>query len=275
MKKFSITLFVLSLFLLFSNFTFARVDTDQLKRDVDLLKENIENSNRKLAEAMNQLTQIQQEIGSIKGVTGNADYFYDQQKKSLQEYDRRISAIEDKIGTLTALLQQIKDSKTSPSSKSTAPVDEAQAKEFQRLLDFVSAEDFNQALVGFQTFLQKYPKSSLTGDAQYWLAESLYGLNQFKKAILEFQNLIQKYPQSPKVKPALLKQGLSFFSLKMYTDARPFFEKVITDYPGSPEAARSAEKIKEIEKLSVTPASSGKPDTQPTSAQPPVKPPVS
>lgn len=229
----------------------AKVDVEQLKRDVDLLKENVENSNRRLADAMNQLTSIQQDLGNIKGFMGNADHFYDQQKKSLNEYDRRMSALEDKIGLLVNLLQQIKEGQGSQASKTPL---EDQAKEFQRLLDFISVEDFNKAISGLQAFLQKYPKSNLASDAQYWIAESYYGLNDFKKAVLEYQNLIQKFPQSPKVKTALLKQGLSFFALKMYSDAKPFFEKVISDHPNTPEAARAAQKIKEIEKLSPVPA---------------------
>jgi tol-pal system protein YbgF len=232
--------------LIFSSHSWA-ADSEQLKRDVEMLKISVENSNTKLANALNQLTTIQQEFGSIRGVIESGGHFYEEQNRSLQQYDQRMSALEDKIGTLMNLLTEIKEGRV---TDKTAASDEAQTRDFQRLLDFINIEDYNKAITGLQSFLQKYPKSSLADNAQYWIGESYYGLNDFKKAISEYQVLIQKYPRSPKVKGALLKQGLSFAGLKMYPEARPFFDKVISEYPNSSEAGRARAKIKDIERLS-------------------------
>jgi len=223
-------------------------DTAIMKQDLALIKGNLENANAKLAEAMNQLTTLQQEINSMKGVTESGNYYFNEQTRAIREYDQRIRALEDKMGALMTLLREIKEGAT-PVGKSAGATDEGQTREFQRLLDSVMSEDYNKALPGFLAFLQKYPKSTLADHAQYWVAESYYSLNDYKKAISEYQILIQKYPRSAKAKTALFKQGLSFMGLKMYTDAKPFFEKVIAEFPNTSEAAQAVGRIKEIDRL--------------------------
>lgn len=245
--------------LLFSSSTlFARGEED-LRQEVASLKQSVENSNQKLAEAMNSLITMQQQFASIKGSLESGGYLQEEQKRSLQQYDQRIQAMEDKIGNLVNLLNELKENRL---PEKTMAADETQTKEFQRLLDLVTAEDYSKALAGFQAFLQKYPKSLLADNAQYWIGESYYGLNDYKKAIAEFQMLIQKYPKSTKIKTALLKQGLSFMGLKMYSEAKPFFEKILNEYPNSLESAKASQKIKEIGRLQAN-ASSTAPAVNP------------
>ncbi|MBF0491692.1 MAG: tol-pal system protein YbgF [Deltaproteobacteria bacterium] len=233
--------------LLISTPLFAAGELDQIRNEMALLKSSVENSNLKLADAMNSLLTLQQEVNTLKGASESEGHLYDQQNKTLKDYDQRIATLEDKLNLSMTLLSEIKENR---GSEKTLAADEAQTKEFQRLLDFINAEDYAKALTGFQDFLQKYPKSNLADHAQYWMAESLYALADYKKAITEYQTLIQKYPKSSKVKSAIFKQGLSFMGLKMYPEAKAFFEKIVATYPNSSEASRSNVKIKEIDKLS-------------------------
>ncbi|GEM_PF-2113481 len=236
-------------FLLFP--TLGRTQSvDQLRQDVAWLKNSVQNSNQKLAEAMNLLTNIQQEFAGMKGVTESGGHFYEEQNRSLREYDQRLSAMEDKLNILTNLLKDLKDRNVMGGiPDKIGGADLAQTQEFQKLLDYVNSEDWNKSLPGFQAFLQKYPRSPLANNAQYWIGEAFYGLGDYKKAISEYQVLIQKYPRSQKAKNALLKQAFSFFNLKMYNEARPFLEKVMAEYPNTSEAANASAKIKEIERL--------------------------
>jgi tol-pal system protein YbgF len=245
-KVFLLSFFSVLIFAALPNFAEAS-DTEVLKQEVATMKANLDNANTKLADAMNQLSTLQQDINSMKGVTESGNYYYNEQTRAIREYDQRLRALEDKMGAMMTLLKEIKES-AAPGAK-TAGADESQVREYQKLLDSVMSEDYGKALPGFQAFLQKYPKSSFADGAQYWIAESYYGLNDYKKAISEYQMLIQKYPRSEKAKTALFKQGLSFMGLKMYNEGRPFFEKVISDYPNTTEAAQASGRIKEIDRL--------------------------
>ncbi|MBL7684890.1 MAG: tol-pal system protein YbgF [Deltaproteobacteria bacterium] len=251
MQKIKWNLLILSL-LIFTAFHrpahAASAEVEKLKQDVQWLKNSVENSNTKLAEAMNQLSTIQQELNTLKGSSESGGYFFQEQTRSLKEYDQRITALEDKIGIQMNLLKEIKETPTTSSGAKPTGMDETQVREFQKNLDFINSEDYPKALQGFQAFVQKYPKSPMMDNAQFWIAESYYGLNDFKKAIAEYQNLIQKFPRSTKIKTALLKQGQSFVGLKMLAEARPFFEKIISDYPNTAEAAKASVRLKELDK---------------------------
>lgn len=273
MKKTLVTAF--SFFLFTISFSSLHAQSmDQLRQDVAALKASVNNSNQKLADAMNLLSSMQQEFASIKGVTESGGHFYEEQNRSLTEYNQRLSAMEDKINILTNLLKEIKDKNVSGSiPDKVGGADLGQTQEFQKLLDYVNSEDWNKALPGFQGFLQRYPRSPLADNAQYWISESYYGLGDYKKAIAEYQILIQKYPRSGKVKNALLKQGNSFFNLKMYNEAKPFLEKVIADYPNSSESAQASAKLKEISRLMASaPPPAASPVATPTSPAPPSTP---
>ncbi len=232
--------------LLLSTPLFAAGEMDQIRSEMAMLKSSVENSNLKLADAMNSLLTLHQEVNALKGFTESGTHIYEQQSKTLRDYDQRIAALEDKINLSMTLLSDIKENR---GSEKTLAADEAQTKEFQKLLDFINAEDYAKALTGFQGFLQKYPKSNLADNAQYWVAESVYALADYKKAITEYQTLIQKYPKSTKVKASIFKQGLSFMALNLNVEAKAFFEKIIATYPNSTEASRAMVKIKEIDKL--------------------------
>lgn len=250
-------MWALSLPILFFSLPLHAQSLEQLRQDVTWLKTSVQNSNQKLAEAMNLLTTMQQEVAAMKGVSESGGHFYEEQNRSLREYDQRLSAMEDKLNILTNLFKDIKDKNVSGAIPATADkvgsADLGQTQEFQKLLDYVNTEDWNKALSGFQSFLQRYPKSPLADNAQYWLADSYYGLGDFKKSIAEYQVLIQKYPRSSKAKAALLKQGYAFYNLKMYAEAKPFLEKVVSDYPNTPEAAKAAAKIKDVNRAMTTP----------------------
>lgn len=253
-----IKLLALSLPFLFLSVPVHAQSLEQLRQDVSWLKTSVQNSNQKVAEAMNLLTTMQQEFASMKGISESGGHFYEEQNRSLKEYDQRLAAMEDKLNILTNLLKDIKDKNanvgltTSPEKIGSA--DMGQTQEFQKLLDYVNSEDWNKSLSGFQAFLQRYPKSPLADNAQYWVAESYYGLGDYKKSIAEHQVLIQKYPRSPKAKNSLLKQGYAFYNLKMYAEAKPFLEKVVTDYPNTSEAAKASAKIKDINRALTNPA---------------------
>lgn len=242
LKKTFLTLSIASSLLITSSLLFAGPSTEALQRQLDSFKILLDQNMAKLAENSNSLIELRQNLSTLKGAVENSDYNSKNQSTSIQNYEQRISAMEERINVLMTLFEEIKQ------GTKAVKVDEAQNKEFQALLNLVSAEDYSKAISGFQAFQKKYPKSPLLENAQYWIAESQFSLRDFKTAINEFQNLIKLYPKSSKVKTALLKQGLSFVSLGMPTEALAFFQKVNSDFPNTLEASRAQAQIKEIEK---------------------------
>ncbi len=73
---------------------------------------------------------------------------------------------------------------------------------YQECRDLYKGRDFDRAVSGFESFLQKYPNSELASNAQYWLAECYYAKDDFRKAKREFERVLENYPGSRKTPSA-------------------------------------------------------------------------
>jgi len=111
-------------------------------------------------------------------------------------------------------------------------------------LGFYREGNYEEAITGFKNFVRKYPKSSLTDNAQYWVGESYMALRQYEQAILAFQVVIKKYPKGNKVPKAILRQALAFYEIRDKTSARLLLKKLILKYPKSSEAKIAKAKLR-------------------------------
>ncbi len=105
--------------------------------------------------------------------------------------------------------------------------------------------DYEGAINGFQTYLDKFPKSKNADNAQFWIGEIFYKEKWYEKAILEYQKVIIKYPKGNKVPAAYLKQGLSFHNLGEKANARLVLNELVRKFPKSSEAGIAKKKIRE------------------------------
>jgi tol-pal system protein YbgF len=100
---------------------------------------------------------------------------------------------------------------------------------FQSLKDMKYADAAQQ----FQAFLDQYPNSEYSDNAQYWLGESYYVTRNYEIALESFQALLARYPDSPKVADGLLKIGYTHYELKQWDQARAALVQVQEQYPGT------------------------------------------
>jgi len=105
---------------------------------------------------------------------------------------------------------------------------------------------YPEARKGFLQYIEKFPHTDLTDNAQFWIGESYYSQNNYEKAILEYEKVVKKYPEGDKVPHALLKQGLSFLKLGDKASARLLFKQVMKDYPSTNQARIAKAKLAEI-----------------------------
>ena len=124
---------------------------------------------------------------------------------------------------------------------------------YQKALEAYKKSLYNQAENLFRAFLERYPQHGLADNAQYWLGEIYYDLEDYSEAISSFRNVMIRYPESDKVPAALLKIGFSYIELDDLQNGRFFLEKVLKNYPASDVQAKAKLRLKEIEtSLSLT-----------------------
>ena len=79
--------------------------------------------------------------------------------------------------------------------------------------------------------------------ARYMMGECLFALNEFDQAILDYQTIITNYPSSAKAPTAMYRQALAFERLNDQDTAKILYKKLIASYKDSPEASQAQEKL--------------------------------
>jgi len=99
----------------------------------------------------------------------------------------------------------------------------------------------------FQTFIEQYPNSDLTGNAYYWLGESYYVTQNYKIAQESFQTLLQRYPNSQKAPDALLKVGYSQYEQRQWDQAEATLNEVVQKYPDTTVARLAQGRLRALQ----------------------------
>jgi tol-pal system protein YbgF len=118
---------------------------------------------------------------------------------------------------------------------------ESEELQYQKLIKLIDEGHEQQAIAGFEAFLQRYPQGKYSDNAQYWLGESYYATGNYAAAIKAFNALLVTYPESPKYPHALLKIAFSHYELKEFGKARELLQQVRNNYIGT-SASRLAER---------------------------------
>lgn len=98
----------------------------------------------------------------------------------------------------------------------------------------------------FQSYLERYPKTDLADNAQFWLGECYYAEKRFREAIAAYDKTIKQYPKSDKVSSAMLKQGMAFLELGDKTAGKILLKKVVKGYPNSNQAKIAKNKLARV-----------------------------
>ena len=216
-----------------------------------------------------QLDRIELEVGRLNGqleevaaMNGRQDerlsQFQERQmttisemRKSVDDLERRLSLVASYLGLQELAVSSTKT--TSPGQQSTAqekaPVQKAPSAAedlYGNAFKLFRAGKFNDARTGFTTYLEKYSKTDLADNAQFWLGECYYAEKKYREAISAYQKTIKKYPRSDKVSSAMLKQGMAFLELGEKTAGKILLKKVVKGYPDSNQAKIAQAKLARI-----------------------------
>jgi tol-pal system protein YbgF len=241
-----------------------------LSERVQTLERTSEKNNQDVAQAMNLLTQIQQEFQSIRGQVDASHYLDQENDRVYRDLDLRVSSLEDKIDQIQRLFKEMVDNQKGGQAVKT-PASAKEYDDFQNLLLMVNSRDYRGAASGFLGFLKKYPNSPYAAQARYWTGESFYSMGDYARSIQEFQQLAQDFPQDPRVKEAIFKQGLAFSRLQKNTEAKLFFQKVMATYPNTAEAAKAQSRLHWIEETEKNQVALGQASTSGQGTTPPAK----
>ena len=119
-------------------------------------------------------------------------------------------------------------------------------KTYRNAFKLLKESQYDQALVAFKSFLKDYPNDTLSNNAQYWIGEANYVMQNYEIAINEYQALLNTYPDRQKASHALLKIGYSYTELGNMADAKKILKEVIREYPDTTASKLADERLSKI-----------------------------
>ncbi|RSK39176.1 tetratricopeptide repeat protein [Mangrovimonas spongiae] len=107
---------------------------------------------------------------------------------------------------------------------------------FQKTMSIGYAGNPNKKITDLNTFIERYPKSTLRDDAMYELGNSLVKANRNSEALSMYSRLNNEYRMSTFVPKAKLRQGLVHYNSGTNDQALTKFKQVAEEFPNTPEA---------------------------------------
>ncbi len=107
-------------------------------------------------------------------------------------------------------------------------------------------ENYQLALLNFRAFLERYPRTSLSDNAIYWIGTIHYERGKYRLAVEELSRLIEEFPDGNKVPAAYFKIGQCFEALGERETSRRYYEYVVNHFPDSREAFLAEERLRQM-----------------------------
>jgi len=99
----------------------------------------------------------------------------------------------------------------------------------------------------FQDLLNKYPKSDVAADAQFYIGETYAAEGNTDAADSVYARVASKYAGSPRAATATYKRAVAAATAGNAATARKLFNDVIKKYPNSDEAALARDRVKALD----------------------------
>ncbi len=233
----------------------------QVKRTTSS-KEEVQNVNKTIADQTQMLLksnatlvakvdQIEDKMQGGQGAVEQTNNRLDRMAQQLTQTQHDVDALKAAIAQAAAAAQANNAippaaSGTELTVPSTAAPAEDPMQVYQSAYRDYQRGNYDLAIAGFRDFASKNPNSELSGNAAYWIGESLYSQKKYREAIQQFDSVVTRYPKSDKVAGSLLKKGYGYIALGEKSQGIVQLQYVVHEHPTSPEAALARQKLKSL-----------------------------
>ena len=190
-----------------------------------------------------QIQQLQQEVMRLNGkVEEQANELRRLKEQSLERYvdlDKRLSGAAGGTPSSSGNNSSVGGSPAVVTTPTVAAGGRSQAAEqsgegdaYRAAYALVRGQKFDQAVQGFEQFLQDYPGGKYAPNAHYWLGELYLVIEppDLESARQSFMLLLSQYPDNSKAPDALYKLGKVQFMKGNREKAREYLDRVINEY---------------------------------------------
>ena len=218
--------------------------SDQLEQT----KRQLEAQKRAQLNLQNQLTELQDEVNELRGVTElhthQLTQILQRQRELYQEIERRVTQATQQTTVAPASIASNTVAQP-PTVNYSSDLTENEA--YDRAVNLVLKEKkYDQAIPAFKEFIGKYPNSTYAANAHYWLGQLLFNKSELAQAAKEFETVVTRFKDSTKRSDAMLKLGMVAQKQNDITKAKQLYQQVISEYPESSSAKLAAPRLNSL-----------------------------
>lgn len=234
-------------------------DIRVLQGDISLLRtEQATADSARRAQLDRALRDLRTANDSLRSLGSQFVRFRSDVTTSLSSVDQQLLQVQELTGQSQRRLQEVRASleerqQTSPPATpgATTPAAGADATPGPNQLFQIAREQMMQgsnasARQGFQDLLDKYPKSDLAAEAQFYIAETYAAENNASAADSVYARVASKFAGSPRAATAIYKRAVAAQNAGRTAAARTLFNQVVKKYPRSDEASLARDRLKAL-----------------------------
>lgn len=220
-----------------------------LSERVATLERKLDARNRAQVNMQRQLTELQNEVDELRGITELHSHklgqILERQRELYQELDRRVN---EAIKTPQVPVSiAAKKSNVSPVIDYSSNLTENEAYDLAVNL-VLKDKKYEQAIEKFKSFNKKYPDSSYAANSHYWLGQLLFTKGELTNAEREFSIVVNEHKKSSKRSDALLKLAMVADKQNNLPKARNLYSLLIKEYPSTSAAQLATTRLDALAK---------------------------
>lgn len=218
-------------------------------------------------ESYKQTQQLQEELGRLRGTVEEQAHLIETLQNDLRtrytDLDQRFNALQEQLKQTTSVAPAV------PASDSAAPsaTIEEEKKAYLAAYEVFRAGGPDKAIPPMLAFVKRYPNSTFTPGAYYWLGEFYLNASAPDQASAQkhFETVLTKYPDHAKAPASLYKLGSILDLQGKPQDAKKKMQELVAKYPKSPEAGLADSYL---QALAAAEAQAAKPAAKPAASKP-------
>ncbi|MDI1302811.1 MAG: tol-pal system protein YbgF [bacterium] len=199
-------------------------------------------------ELYTQVQQLQQEVAGLRGTLEEQSHLIEKLQSDLRarytDLDQRLVAQQDQMKQAAPVAAVATGNETAAPSATI----EEEKKAYLAAYDTYRAGGPGKAIPPMLAFVKRYPNSTFTPNAYYWLGEFYLNTDTpDQAAALKHFETVGKYPDNAKAPAALYKIGSILDLQGKPLEAKKKMQELLTKYPKSPEAGLAENYLKALE----------------------------
>jgi tol-pal system protein YbgF len=246
-----------------------QITTNQLVDSIRAINKRFDDqavgAQKTFADMQNLIKQQGDLIETIRGKLDDNTVRVQELKQELPALRSGLSMVADTLNNLVSLLQPPVNPVNADGSAPSAAVPSGQTPVpgsaglgsvrvpdspnalFDNAMQDYMSNHLDNAVQGFDEFLQKYPTAPKAAEAQYRIGMAYYLQGKYKDALAALGKVVANYKNAGEVvQDAYFQQGLCYLELNQKTEARQLFQRLIQMYPGTTDALLADQKLKNM-----------------------------